>query len=182
MSLLWLLAIIFFILMLLSIAWSSVSLAPFVPARKDDLPRILALAELKAGEKFYDLGSGNGRVAIYMAKNSLGQAVGIEAAWPLYIVSRWRQIFAPANKVKFYWANLFKVNLSQADAVYFFGMPAAIKNKLRQKLASELKPGTRVISYAFPVDGWAADKVSEGKGRVTIYLYKKSLRKIRNRV
>jgi SAM-dependent methyltransferase len=169
---LWLLIIIFFILILLSVAWSSVSLAPFVPARKYDLPRILALAALKPGENFFDLGSGNGRVIRYVAKNSLAEAIGVEAAWPLYFFSRVWQILVRGGKIKFLWANLFKVNLAEADVVYFFGMPAAIKIKLKQKLEGELKTGARVISYVFPVEGWEADKISEEDGRVTIYLYK----------
>ena len=48
-----------------------------------------------------------------------------------------------------------------------------LKAKLKYKLEKELKPGTRVISYAFPIEGWQPKLISKPKPtEVTIYLYK----------
>ena len=71
------------------------------------------------------------------------------------------------------WKNLFKEDLSRADVVYFFGLPKSIKNKLKKKLERELKPGARVVSYAFTIPDW--DIVVKDKPRekdTPVYLYK----------
>ena len=149
-------------------------MAPFVPARDRDLKRIFKLADLKEGEVFYDLGCGNGKVIAYAAKNFPVKAVGIEAAWPLWLVAKISLLAAPKERSQVKFGNLFNEDLRQADVVYFFGMPNSVKKRLRLKLEKELKPGARVISYTFSVPGWQAEKVDKPKDKdVTIYLYKR---------
>ena len=157
-------------LMLLTVAWSSISLAPFVPARKKDLKRIFELAEMGEGDVFYDLGCGNGRVAVWGAKRLPIKAYGIEAAWPMWLVCKVRGIFR--RNLEFKFGNLFKQDLSGADVVYFFGMPGSAQKRLKLKLEEELKPGAKVISYAFELAGWKAERVDKPeKNEVAIYLY-----------
>jgi SAM-dependent methyltransferase len=164
--------ILFILITLLSVAWSSVSLAPFVPARKKDVQRIFKLADLKQGEVFYDLGCGNGRVVILGAKRLPIKAVGVEVAWPMWLVCKLRGLFIKNAEFKF--GNLFNQDLDEADAVYFFGMPNSVKKRLKGKLERELKPGAKVVSYAFGVPGWQPIKVDKpGPKEVTIYLYKR---------
>jgi hypothetical protein len=43
-----------------------------------------------------------------------------------------------------------------------------INKKIRDKLAAELKPGTRVVSYRFVLEGWTPVKTNEEE---SIYLY-----------
>jgi cyclopropane fatty-acyl-phospholipid synthase-like methyltransferase len=54
---------------------------------------IFKLANLQPGEKFYDLGCGNGKVVIYAAKNFPIEAIGVELAFPLYLICKIRQFF-----------------------------------------------------------------------------------------
>lgn len=161
------------LILLLTVAWSSISLAPFVPTRKKDIQRIRRLAELKSNEIFYDLGSGNGRVVIGVAEKSTGKAVGIEAAWPVWAYSKIRAWFTENKNIEFKFGNLFKEDLSHADVVYFFGMPNSVKSRLKGKLERELKSGARVISYAFSVPGWHEEKIDKPRPKdISIYLYK----------
>jgi len=165
--------IIIAILLLSSIVWASVSFAPWIPVRKQDLKRIYTLANLRPGETFIELGSGTGRVLFYIAKKINLKAIGIELGFPLFVFSKIKARLKKID-VKIKLKNFFNENLGSADVVYFFGMPNHITDKLKTKLDKELKPGTRVISYSFPVPGWKPmliDKPSEND--LSIYLYKK---------
>jgi SAM-dependent methyltransferase len=158
------------LLLLSTVAIAGASFAPWVPARKADLGRIFKLADLKAGETFYDLGCGNGRVVIYAAKNFQAKAMGLEIAFPLYLICKWQQIFNP--KVIFKYKNLFTEDLSKADVIYFFGTPKRIAAKLKIKLEKEVRSGARVISYVFPVEGWTPTQIDRPNNNVVpIYLY-----------
>ncbi len=62
--------IIFLILFILiaSTAYAANSGAPWVPTKKKDIERFLNFVDLKPGEKFYELGCGDARLAIAAAK------------------------------------------------------------------------------------------------------------------
>ncbi|OGF22166.1 hypothetical protein A2Y83_00985 [Candidatus Falkowbacteria bacterium RBG_13_39_14] len=131
------------------------------------------LADLKPGEIFYDLGCGDGKTVIFAAKNFNAKAIGIEMAIPLFIICKIRQILNFNIHLQFKWKNLFNEDLSKADVIYFFGMPKTIKNKLKEKIKREAKPGARVISYVFKVEGWEPEIIDKpGKNELAVYLYK----------
>lgn len=166
--------LIFIGLTLFSVAWTSVSFAPFVPSRTKDLKRIFKLAGLKKGELFYDLGCGTGKLVVYAAKNYQARAVGIELAWMVWLVAKARQFFNRNKDLKIKFGNLFKEDLSNADVVYFFGMPDTIKLRLKEKLERELKVGARVVSYTFSVPGWEEEAVDKpSRKEASVYLYKR---------
>jgi len=166
--------IIYIIIFILAFTFAigAVSFAPWLPCHTKDMERIFKLANLKEGEIFYDLGCGDGRTVFYAGKNYKANATGLEIAIPMYLSCKIKQILKPAKNVKFKYKNLFKEDLSKADAVYFFGLTGTIKEKLKQKLQRELKPGTRVISYTFIVDGWKPSVIDKpGDKDNSIYLY-----------
>ena len=51
---------------------------PFVPTPPEVIDRMLELAEVKANDVVYDVGSGDGRIVIRAAKKYGVRAVGIE--------------------------------------------------------------------------------------------------------
>src|ERR1700684_2840282 len=53
-------------------------LAPYYPTPETIVERMLDLGGLKAGEKMFDLGSGDGRIVIMAAQKYHAEAVGIE--------------------------------------------------------------------------------------------------------
>lgn len=159
---------------LITIAIASNSLAPWIPTRKRDLKRIFRLANLKPNEIFYDLGCGDGKVVIFANKNFKAKAIGIELALPLFLICKIRQLFIRDKDLIFHYKNLFKENLSKADVVYLFAESAnKLKGEIKQKLEKELKPGARVISYAFAFTDWTPEIIDKpSKNDIVIYLYK----------
>ena len=53
-------------------------IAPFVPSPPQVVHQMLALAELRAGEVFFDLGAGDGRTLVMAVKEYGARAVGVE--------------------------------------------------------------------------------------------------------
>jgi tRNA G46 methylase TrmB len=53
-------------------------LAPYYPTPETIVDKMLQLGGLKAGEKVYDLGSGDGRIIVMAAQKFHADAVGIE--------------------------------------------------------------------------------------------------------
>lgn len=161
-------------LLLLSSAIAGWSFAPWVPIWSKDLPRVFALAQLKPGEVFYDLGCGNGKTVFYAAEQQAANAIGVELSFPLWLTCRLRQAWRRTPYVTFKLGNLFRQNLSSADVIYVFGMPEKLQHKLRAKLERELKPGSRVVSYTFPITGWQPTKVDKPSPKdISIYLYQR---------
>lgn len=165
--------IIFLLLLCLSsVAAASLSLIVWVPTRKNDLPRILDLANLRPGERFIDLGCGTGTVARFIAAKSAAAATGIELALPFYFWCRASQLFDKNRNLRYVWGSLFRMNLKKFDVVYVFGIPDKLQSKLKPKLEQELKIGTRVISYAFAIKGWTPARISKpDPASASIYLY-----------
>lgn len=162
------------LILLISYAYACFSFAPWVPCWRKDLKRIFKLADLQAGEVFYDLGCGSGQTVLYAARQFQARAIGVELALPLYLICQLKKLVTRTDNVQFKWKNLFSEDLTCADAVYFFGMPHSIAAKLKLKLEQELKPGARVISYVFPIHGWRPVLVDKPTPKdAAIYLYTK---------
>src|ERR1700685_239284 len=53
-------------------------LAPYYPTPESIVERMLDLVQLKAGEKMFDLGSGDGRIVIMAARKYRALATGVE--------------------------------------------------------------------------------------------------------
>ena len=153
-------------------AWAGFSFAPWVPTKKRDLERVFQLANLKEGEKVYELGFGDGRFILEAVKRYNVKGYGIEIVPFFYLYVLLKRFFLKNKKnLVLKLGNLFNLDLSSADVVYFWGLPETIEKKLKAKLERELKPGTRVISYVFEIKGWQPEKVSLKEGQVPIFLY-----------
>jgi SAM-dependent methyltransferase len=166
----WLLIIfLIFAISFLYAAWRG---APWVPMRKADIERVLALANLSLGQVFVELGSGDGRMSVAAAAKG-AKAKGFELSLLPFLLSIARNIFIPANRrPKFYFKDLWKVNLSDADVVYVFLTPP-IMPALKEKLEKELKTGARVICYVWAMPGWQPVASDLLAGRCKVYLYKR---------
>lgn len=163
----WTLAVILVVLFFLVTALFA-SAAPWLPAWKKDAGRILKLADPKAGQRFFDLGCGDGRIVCAAAKTG-AIATGLELSLLPFILAKTR-VFLSKYSGQILFRDLFQFDLSQADVVYLFLTPP-IMPRLRAKLERELRPGTKVISYTFAITGWTPTHTdTEANGR-TIYLY-----------
>ncbi len=150
------------------IAWSGIVGAPWVPTPKKRVRSMLEFAEVTSDDILYDLGSGDGRIVVMAGKEFGATSIGIEVdplrlMWSRLSIRRHRL----RKRVQVIRANFFKVSLKDATVVTLY-QGHEINKKIRDKLASELRPGTRVVSYRFILDGWTPAKTYEEE---SIYLY-----------
>ena len=134
---------------------------------------MLNIADVKKGDVLYDLGSGDGRVVISAALRG-AKAVGIELD-PLkaFYSKLFIKIMKLGKTASIIRKNFFETNLKEADVVTLFLLHDT-NQKLKNKLKKELKPGSRVVSYSFILEGWKPEKTYLNADSVygPIYLYK----------
>jgi SAM-dependent methyltransferase len=121
----------------------------YIPTPQHVVDAMLELAQIKADDVVYDLGSGDGRIVITAAKKYGAKGVGIEIDPAL--VQRARQNAEDAgvaDRVRFVSENLFDADLSDATVVTLY-LLQSLNERLRPKLVRELKPGARVVSHVF---------------------------------
>jgi SAM-dependent methyltransferase len=150
----------------LTLSWFAGSDAPFVPSNLDNIKKLLRLAGVKKGKRFYDLGSGDGRIVIEAAKLK-ANAVGIEQSYLRILISRFKVSTQKIRKATFLHGNFLKSNFSSADVIYIYLLPKVL-SRLEDKLKKELKKGSVVITKDYHFSHWRAFKRIEG-----FYLYKK---------
>ena len=111
--------------------------------------RCSTLAQVKASDVVYDLGSGDGRIVITAAKKYGARGVGIEID-PALVKKATENAAAAgvSSRVRFVTQNLFTADLSEATVVTLY-LLQSINERLRPKLVRELKPGTRIVSHVF---------------------------------
>lgn len=126
--------------------------APWVPTPTVRVKKMLELANIKPGEKVYDIGCGDGRMVVLANKLYQAKSVGIELSPILYMAAKLRNLLS-GTKAQFLLRDLRKHTFHDADVLMFYLLPGILK-KMAPKFAKELKPGTRLISYAFSIEGW----------------------------
>lgn len=140
----------------------------WLPTPQEVVNKMLDLANVTARDYVIDLGSGDGRTVITAAKRG-ARAMGVEYNPDMVAYStRAAAKEGLAGKVKFMKADLFETDFSEATVVTMYLLPD-INLKLRPKIL-DLKPGTRVVSHAFDMGEWKADRTAEVDGK-TAYLW-----------
>jgi len=156
------------------LAWSSLSLAPFVPTPPEVVRTMLRLAELKKDEVLYDLGCGDGRILVIAAQEFGAQAVGVELN--LNLVREGREKISSLdleNRVKIIHGNILETDISPADLVTLY-LTTSANEKVKPKMEQELRTGARIVSHDFGIPGWKPakiDRVQENYRTHTIYMY-----------
>ena len=142
----------------------------FVPTPQEVVEDMLRLANVQKGDVLYDLGSGDGRIPITAARKYGIKATGIDID-----PERIKEATANAKKagvahlVTFRQEDLFKADFREATVVTLYLLPD-LNVKLRPRLWSELKPGTRIVSHQFEMGTWKPEKKLESNGR-TVYFW-----------
>lgn len=137
---------------------------PFVPSTPEVIDRMLELARVKPGDVIYDIGSGDGAIVIHAAKKYGVKGVGIEIDQDLVNRARNRAFREKVEHlVEFRAQDAFTVDISPATVVTLYMLPD-FNAKLRPIMDRQLKPGTRVVSHDYPVEGWVPDHVEPVRG------------------
>lgn len=143
--------------------------APYTPMRKKVIRRMFAMAALKPGEIVYDLGSGDGRVVVAAAKEFGARGVGIETTYVYVLWSRTKALLKGVHsQVRIMHGDVFKADISKADVVVLFLLQDT-NARIKHKLLTELKPGTRVCSHYFTFADWEVAKKDEVH-HITMYV------------
>ena len=153
-------------------------LAPYYPTPETVVEKMLQLGGLKAGEKMFDLGSGDGRIVIMAAQKYHADATGIEFDKDLARLSSDRIKSLDLQKTaRIINGDILRQDLSSADLITVYLLPAS-NEKIRPMLDKQLRKGTRLVAHDFEIPGWTPVEVlqieDDGEGRShTLYLYKR---------
>jgi len=155
-------------------------IAPFVATPLPVVKEMLTVAEVRLGETLYDLGCGDGRVAIMAAQEFGANAVGVEMREDLAKQAMGKVTeLGLEGRVKIVQGDMFRIDLSQADVVTLY-LTTSANDKVKPKLEAELKPGARVVSHDYEILGWRPIKIDNfcenprlGYPSHTIYVYRR---------
>ncbi len=147
-------------------------LAPYVASPVRVVDRMLEIAKVKPGETLYDLGCGDGIILVEAVQKFQMKAVGVEISPKLVEKAEERlQKAGIQDQARVIQGDLLKVDLTGADVVAIY-LGTLLNSQLRPRLEKYLKPGARVVSHDYPVQGWKPNRVvEEGKQGHLIYLY-----------
>lgn len=143
----------------------------YEPSPHSVVRAMLDLAKVTPADVVYDLGSGDGRLPIAAVRDfGAARAVGIDIDPALVAQSRQNAREAGVSgRVTFRNEDLFEADFSEATVVTLFLYPD-VNMKLRPKLLSTLRPGTRVVSHWHSMEDWRADQTLWVEGR-PLYLW-----------
>ena len=140
--------------------------AIYDPSTPDKTRHIVEVAEVSPGEKAADLGSGDGRVVIALARQG-AEAHGFEVNPILVLVSRANIRKAGlTGKALIHWRNFWRADLSPFTLITTFQV-GFIMARLEAKVKKELAPGSRVVSHH-----WQFPALRPERSRGDIYLYR----------
>lgn len=130
----------------------------FIPTPQDVVDKMLELAEVKKGDLVYDLGCGDGRILIAAAKSYGCRAVGYDLD-----PDRVKESIENVEKsevghlIRIEQKDIFTLDLSEADVITLYLLPSLNVRLIPQ--LEKLKPGSRIVSHNFDMEGVKPDKV-----------------------
>ena len=160
------------VLMLLGLAVLAVCRVPYAGTPPNQIERILNAIELSPGQRFHDLGCGDGRVVFAAARRG-AIATGYELQPIPYLRAQWRRWRRyPQARIRF--GNFRRATVADADVVFCF-LVASVMPSLAAWLAQRLRPTAIVVSYGFPLPRWQPTTIlkSTKPNGSNVYIYQK---------
>lgn len=144
---------------------------PYVVTPPSVVYRMLELARVAPSDVVMDLGSGDGRVLLTAVKDfGAKMAIGYELREDL--IKSARERFESLNlqdRVMLVKGDLMGADLSKTTVIFIY-LTGTANDRLRIKFEEEVRPGTRIVSHDFGMEGWNPAKVESFEGH-KIYLY-----------
>jgi len=153
----------------------------YVPTPNDVVAEMLKLAKVKKTDVVYDLGCGDGRIVVTAAKKYGCKGVGFDVDPQRIAESRANVTKNKVGKlVTIKNKDIFTVDLSKANVVTLYLLPSLNKKLVPQ--LEKMKPGSRIVSHEYDIEGVKPDKTIHIKSREdnaehTIYLWTIPLKK-----
>lgn len=122
---------------------------------------MLRAAKVGPNDLVYDLGAGDGRIAIAAARDFGARAVGIEYDPKMAaLAARNAERAGVADRVRIIAGDIFKEDFSRASVLTLYLLPE-LNLQLRPQILA-MRPGTRVVSYTFTMADWEPDETIKG--------------------
>jgi len=132
----------------------------WLPTGTELVSLMLKTANVTSKDLVYDLGAGDGKIAIAAAKEFGAKAVGIEFNPDMAAFAQRNAIKSGVGHlVNIIRGDIFVEDFSQATVVTLYLLPD-LNMQLRPTIL-KMKAGTRVVSHAFSMGDWEADKEIE---------------------
>jgi len=157
----------------------------FVPTPNEVVEKMFELAKVKKGDVVMDLGCGDGRIPVLAAKKYGCRAYGYDID-PQRVKESLDNV--ARNKVSdlvtIEKKDVFTLDLRKADVITLYLLPS-LNVKLIPQL-EKLKPGCRIVSHDFDMQGVTPDRVvritpkGESSREHTVYLWTTPLKKEKN--
>jgi SAM-dependent methyltransferase len=130
---------------------------PYVPTPNSAVDRMLQIAGVGPGDLVLDMGSGDGRIVIAAAQlGARGRGVEINPD----LVERSKRNAERAkvsDRTEFLKEDMFTTPLNDVSVLTLYVLTQS-NLKLRPRILSEMRPGTRVISHQFGMQNWEPDR------------------------
>lgn len=141
----------------------------FVPTDELVVEAMLKMAAVTKDDVLYDLGCGDGRIVVAAAMERGARAIGVDMD-PRRIAeaNALATTIGVEDRVEFLQEDLLTVDFSEATVLTLYLLPS-LNVKLKARILTELKPGTRIIAHAFNMGRWQPDAKRAMGG---VYLYK----------
>ncbi|MBD0269201.1 MAG: class I SAM-dependent methyltransferase [Cyanobacteria bacterium Co-bin8] len=131
----------------------------FIPTPADAIEAMLDLAQVTAADRLYDLGCGDGRLLIRAAQRCGCRGVGIDIDLvQIEAAIASAQQAGVGDRIGFRQENLYASDFADATVVALYLLPH-LNLRLRPRLLSQLRPGTRIVSHQFDMGDWQPDRV-----------------------
>ena len=143
---------------------------PFVPSKEEDIEDMIDLAQIRSGDRFLDIGSGDGKVVFFVHRVKDVEATGIESGLWMHWFAKLKRFFTRANKTDFVRGDFFKHDWSGFDVIYAYLYPPLMAT-VEEKFFTEGKQGARLVVKDFYLPGRKAEQEVNIDSRHTLYLY-----------
>jgi len=157
---------LFIVVLITFLVLSNFTAAPFLPSssRKSDI--MIIEGNLKSSDIVFDLGSGDGRLVLMAAEQGVKRAVGFEIN-PLLLLffSKLCAFVMKLDNAEFIFSSFWKADLSKCDKLFIYLLPSSMR-KLEDKIKSEMRPGSLIISNQFRFPNLKIKKENKG-----VYVY-----------
>lgn len=165
-------------LLLLALLMSFVVLiiirVPFVRTPTRATRALIAANVIQPTDLVYDLGAGDGKFLHAIVKATGCRGEGFEISPFFWLLGELRA--ATSKKWKMHLQNFLNIDLSEPTVIFTFLAPAGLP-ALAQKLQTEVRPGTKIISYGFQLEGFTpvsiVDPQPDHPMGSKFYVYKK---------
>lgn len=142
----------------------------WVPTDDALVRKMLELAKVTKHDKVYDLGAGDGKIAIMAGKEFGARAVGIEYNPDMVRLGQClAEVAGVTDRVTIRQGDIFESDFSDATVITLYLLPD-LNLRLRPTLL-DMKPGTRVVSHSFTMAEWEPDaQVSSDSGHAYLWI------------